>query len=167
MREIDWQSWQPRDVGTLLFIVRGREVLLIRKKRGLGAGKINGPGGRLEPGESPLAAAVREVEEEVCVTPSEIEARGELSFDFTDGYRLHAHVFVAFAFSGTPSETPEADPFWCDLGALPFENMWADDALWLPHVLAGRSVRGRFVFEGDRMLDYALDVVDVSSKALR
>jgi 8-oxo-dGTP diphosphatase len=160
VREIDWQGWQPRDVGTLLFIVRGREVLLIRKKRGLGAGKINGPGGRLESGETPLAAAIREVEEEVCLTPAEIEARGELSFDFTDGYRLHAHVFVAFAFAGTPTETPEADPFWCDLDALPYESMWADDALWLPHVLAGRSVRGRFVFEGDRMLDYELDVVD-------
>ena len=135
-------------------------MLLIRKKRGLGAGKINGPGGRLEPGETPLAAAIREVEEEVCVTPARIEARGELSFDFTDGYRLHAHVFVAFAFAGTPAETPEADPFWCDLDALPYENMWADDALWLPHVLAGRSVRGRFVFEDDRMLDHELDVVD-------
>ena len=68
--------------------------------------------------------------------------------------------FVAFAFAGTPAETPEADPFWCDLDALPYENMWADDALWLPHVLAGRSVRGRFVFEDDRMLDHELDVVD-------
>ena len=28
-----------------------REVLLIRKKRGLGAGKINGPGGKIDPGE--------------------------------------------------------------------------------------------------------------------
>ncbi|HET9931624.1 MAG TPA: 8-oxo-dGTP diphosphatase [Polyangiaceae bacterium] len=165
VREIDWENWRPRDVGTLLFIVRDGEVLLIRKKRGLGAGKINGPGGRLEPGESPLAAAIREVEEEVCVTPSEIEARGELSFDFTDGYRLHAHVFVAFAHAGTPSATPEADPFWCSLEELPYASMWADDALWLPHVLAGRGVRGRFVFEGDEMLDYELDVFEISSPA--
>lgn len=161
MREIDWQSWQPRDVGTLMFIVQDGRVLLIRKKRGLGAGKINAPGGRLEAGESPLSAAIREVQEEVRVTPSQIEARGELSFDFTDGYRLHAHVFVAFAYAGTPSETDEADPFWCDLDALPYSNMWADDVLWLPHVLAGRRVRGRFVFESDQMLDHELDVFDV------
>jgi hypothetical protein len=34
--------------------------------------------------------------------------------------------------------------------------MWADDALWLPLVLAGRSVSGRFVFDGDAMLDHEL-----------
>lgn len=162
MPRIDWQSWQPRDVATLMFIVQNGRVLLIRTKRGLGAGKVNGPGGRLEPGESPLAAAIREVEEEVCVTPSEIQARGELSFDFTDGYRLHAHVFVAFAYQGTPRETAEADPFWCELDALPFSRMWADDVHWLPHVLAGRSVRGRFQFDGERMLDYELEVFDLT-----
>lgn len=156
--DIDWPNWRARDIGTLMFIRRGDEVLLIRKQRGLGAGKINGPGGRLEPGETPLQAAIREVEEEVCVTPSQIEARGELSFDFVDGYRLHVHVFVASAFSGTPSPTPEADPFWCPLSALPYDAMWADDALWLPHVLAGNSVRGRFTFEGDRMLDHELEL---------
>jgi 8-oxo-dGTP diphosphatase len=143
-----------------MFILRGDEVLLIHKQRGLGAGKVNGPGGRLEPFETPLAAAIREVEEEVSVTPANIEARGELSFDFVDGYRLHAHVFVATAFTGTPARTAEADPFWCPTSALPYDRMWADDALWLPHVLAGKSVRGRFVFEDDRMLDHELEVFE-------
>jgi 8-oxo-dGTP diphosphatase len=163
VRDIDWSLWQPRDVATLLFILAGERVLLIRKKRGLGAGKINGPGGRLEPGESPLTAAIREVEEEVCVTPDAIQARGELSFEFTDGYRLHVHVFVATRFSGTLAATDEADPFWCDLDALPFAQMWADDALWLPHVLNGRSVQGRFIFEGDSMLDHELEVSELTS----
>ncbi|MBT4161861.1 MAG: NUDIX hydrolase, partial [Gammaproteobacteria bacterium] len=45
---IDWENWEPEEVATLLFVVRDGRVLLIRKKRGLGAGKINGPGGRLE-----------------------------------------------------------------------------------------------------------------------
>ncbi|MGC4092150.1 MAG: 8-oxo-dGTP diphosphatase [Polyangiaceae bacterium] len=158
VRDIDWQTWRAQDVGTLVFIVREHEVLLIRKKRGLGAGKINGPGGRLEVGETPLQAAIREVEEEVCVTPLNLQERGELSFEFRDGYRLHAHVFVASGFSGNVAATDEADPFWCSLAALPFHEMWADDALWLPHVLAGRSVLGRFVFDGDSMLDHELTV---------
>jgi 8-oxo-dGTP diphosphatase len=156
LSDIDWPNWQPRDVATLLFIQDAERVLLIRKKRGLGAGKINGPGGRLEPGETPEQAAIREVEEEVCVTPLGVSARGTLSFEFTDGYTLHAHVFVATGFRGTPLETDEAIPLWFDVGRLPFHEMWADDALWLPHVLAGRSVFGRFVFEGDAMLDHEL-----------
>ena len=86
MAEIDWDTWSPSDRATLLFVVRNDEILLIRKKRGLGAGKINAPGGRLERGESPLEAAIREVQEEVGVTPTGIRECGELSFQFIDGY---------------------------------------------------------------------------------
>jgi len=37
-----------------LFVIRAGQMLLIHKKRGLGAGKINGPDGRLDLGESLL-----------------------------------------------------------------------------------------------------------------
>ena len=63
--KINWQTWQPEEVATLMFVMTDNQVLLIRKKRGLGAGNINGPGGRIEPGESPMQCAVRETEEEL------------------------------------------------------------------------------------------------------
>jgi len=44
--------------------MRGGEILLIRKKRGWG-GEDNGPGGRLEKGETAVESAVREVQEEL------------------------------------------------------------------------------------------------------
>ena len=75
--EIDWQAWSPSDLATLLFVIRDGEILLIRKQRGLGAGKINGPGGKLEAGESPREAAIREVQEEVGVTPTGVIQLGE------------------------------------------------------------------------------------------
>lgn len=80
VRDITWDSWKPEQRATLLFVVHDDQVLLIHKKRGLGAGNINGPGGRIEPGETPLAAAIRETQEEVGVTPLDAEARGELFF---------------------------------------------------------------------------------------
>ncbi len=49
---VDWTTWEPKERATLLFVIKEGQILLIRKKRGLGAGKINGPGGRLEPGET-------------------------------------------------------------------------------------------------------------------
>ena len=66
----DWQNWKPSVLATLMFIVdeQTQKVLLIRKKRGLGAGKINGPGGKIDPGESSLDCAVRETQEELGVT---------------------------------------------------------------------------------------------------
>lgn len=157
LADIDWTRWRGVPT-TLVFVVRGGEVLLMRKKRGLGAGKINGPGGRLEPGESSLACAVREVQEELCVTPVGLEPAGENAFQFVDGYSIRVFVFRASGFEGAPAETDEGAPLWTPVDAIPWDEMWEDDRLWLPHVLAGRSVRGRYVFDGDAMLDADLAV---------
>ena len=83
----------PELLVTLCFIVRDGRVLLIRKKRGIGAGKINGPGGKVDPGETPLAAAVRETQEEIGVTPIDPQLRGDLRFHFRDGLRLRCLVY--------------------------------------------------------------------------
>jgi 8-oxo-dGTP diphosphatase len=151
--EIDWLRWTPTERATLIFVIRGGRILLIRKKRGLGAGKINGPGGRIEQGESPEQCAIRELQEELRVVPLGVEHRGELSFQFTDGFSIHAHVFTATDSRGEPQETDEALPLWFSTTDIPYAEMWQDDALWLPLALAGKRFSGRFVFEGDRMLD--------------
>jgi 8-oxo-dGTP diphosphatase len=155
--EIDWSRWRPSDEATLVFVLRGGELLLMRKKRGLGAGKINGPGGRIERGESPLECAIREVREELCVTPLGLEAAGENAFVFVDGYSIRVFVFRAQDLLGEPAETEEGAPLWVRADAIPYHEMWEDDRLWLPLVLAGRSFRGRFVFDGDAMLDHELE----------
>lgn len=153
---IDWQRWTPTDRATLLFVVQGGHVLLIRKKRGLGAGKINGPGGRIDAGETPMQAAIREVQEEVAVRPTGVTERGELRFQFVDGYAIHVYVFAARGCEGEARETDEAVPMWTPLHRIPYEQMWADDALWLPWLLDARSFCGSFVFDGDAMLDHDL-----------
>jgi 8-oxo-dGTP diphosphatase len=159
--DVDWERWQPADVATLMFVITGGQVLLIHKRRGLGAGKINAPGGRREPGETLAEAAVRETREEVGVTPLAPRLRGELRFAFVDGYHLECHVFTADACEGTATTTDEAIPLWTPLGHIPYERMWADDRLWLPLLLSGRTpLSGRFVFSGDAMLDHAITAAD-------
>jgi 8-oxo-dGTP diphosphatase len=155
--EIDWERWRPADRATLLFVVRDGGILLIRKKRGLGAGKVNGPGGRLHDGETPREGAIREVREELGVIPTGVRERGELSFQFVDGYSIHVHVFRGDGYRGEPRETAEARPLWTPLEAIPYHEMWADDRIWLPEMLAGRTFHGRFVFDGDTMLDHRLE----------
>ncbi len=164
LRDIDWAAWKPSDVAVLLFVIRDGEALLIHKKRGLGAGKISAPGGRIEPGETPEEAAVRETREEVCVVPSTPRRCGHLSFQFTDGYALSCYVLASDACTGDAGETDEAIPRWTSLDAIPYDAMWADDRLWIPLLLAGRPFRGRFVFDGERMLDHEL-LVDVEAQA--
>ena len=158
IRDIDWQTWKPVDLATLLFVVRNGEILLIRKKRGLGAGKINGPGGRLEAGERPVDGAIREVREELLVEPLAPSSAGELRFQFVDGYSIHVFVFRAMECRGEASETDEAIPLWTPLVHIPYDEMWADDRIWLPLMLEGRPFSGRFIFDGDRMLDHELDL---------
>ena len=154
--EIDWAAWEPIEHATLLFVIRDGHVLLIRKKRGLGAGKINGPGGRLDPGETPADCAVREVREELCVTPIGVKPAGELMFQFADGHSIHGYVFTATDIDGQPQSTHEADPIWTPLDRIPYEEMWADDRIWIPLMLGGLPFTGRFLFDGDSMLGYAL-----------
>ncbi|MCP3983608.1 MAG: 8-oxo-dGTP diphosphatase [bacterium] len=156
--EIDWSSWVAADIATLVFVATEGRVLLIRKKRGLGAGKINGPGGRLEPGETPQQCAVREVQEELLITPLELLKVGEGRFQFLDGYAIHVHVFRADAYVGEPTETDEAIPLWFDQAEIPYDEMWEDDEIWLPLLLAGTPFAGRFIFDGDRMVDHCLEV---------
>jgi len=156
--EIDWASWKPVDLATLVFTVCDDRMLLILKKRGLGAGKINAPGGRTEPGETSDACAIREVQEELVITPKQVEHIGENRFQFVDGYSIHVQVYRAGGYTGEPTETDEAVPHWFALDAIPYERMWEDDRLWVPHVLERRAFSGRFIFDDDRMLDHAIDL---------
>lgn len=157
LNDVDWQRWQPTQRATLCFVVRDDEVLLIKKKRGLGKGKINGPGGRIDPGETPLQCAIREVEEELCVTPVDISFCGRLNFQFVDGLALRCHVFRADDCRGTVRETDEAVPMWTAVEQIPFEKMWQDDRLWIPLMLDRTRFEGRFLFDDDTMLGHEID----------
>ena len=133
-------------------MIHDGKILLIHKKRGLGAGKVTGPGGKLEPGEDVVACALREIHEELGVTAFDPEEAGELLFQFTDGYKLHVTVFRTGKFQGEAVETDEAIPLWTPLDAVPYDRMWDDDYLWVPLLPAGKRFVGRFVFEGETMV---------------
>ena len=98
------------------------------------------------------------MQEELRVTPTGVQPRGELAFQFVDGYALFVYVFSAEGCEGEPQETDEAVPIWTPLDALPFDQMWADDRLWFPHLLSDQPFRGHFLFDGDTLLGYTLSL---------
>lgn len=135
---------------TLLFLVRDGEVLLGLKKRGLGAGRLNGVGGKIDPGETPQEAAARECREEIGVTALDLAEVADLEFLMDvdrQPWLIRARVFTSTRWEGEPGETPEFAPRWFAVDGVPYERMWADDRHWLPWVLAGETVRGRFEFD--------------------
>jgi len=151
-RNIDWSVWKAEIPATLMFAVADGKVLLIRKKRGIGAGKINGPGGKIDPGETPLESAVRESQEELHITPLNPVKMGELWFAMTHIPDIHCHVFMATEWEGEATETDEAVPLWTPIPEIPYDEMWEDDRHWLPHMLDGDKFLARFIFEHEKIV---------------
>ncbi len=157
-------------IETLLYVVKNGRVLLIRKKRGLGAGFFNGVGGKAKPGETPEQAAVREMAEEVGAEPLEMEWRGLLEFwNFEDGVveSIHyVHVFVAQGHTGELRESDEAAPVWVRVEEVPYHEMWEDDKYWLPAVLRGEKIYGRFFFERWRLKKWEVYLLEDAGQSL-
>ena len=135
---------------TLLFILEDDSVLLAMKKRGFGAGRWNGVGGKLDEGETIEEALVRECQEEISVTPTQYKKMAEILFDeHHNGERsqMQVHVYVCEAYEGEPKESEEMAPEWYKLNELPFDEMWPDDPYWLPQVLDGKKLKATFVLD--------------------
>jgi 8-oxo-dGTP diphosphatase len=156
LADVDWDNWQAKDPATLVFVIQYGKILLINKKTGLGKGKVNGPGGKVEKGEQPEACAIRECQEELSITVSDLQYCGQHRFQFVDGYSIHVWVYKTDKFEGIPTESIEAKPLWVSLDEIPYEQMWEDDRIWLPMLLRNERFQGRWIFDGDLMLDYEL-----------
>lgn len=141
----------------VVYLVRsgpdGDEVLLGEKRRGLGAGRIVGPGGKREAGETAVQTAIRETAEEIGVTidASGLEARGTIDyrFPFRPSWSQVSDVFVARRWVGEPTGSDELVPRWIPVDAVPYAAMWDDARYWLPAVLRGGHVDARFTFAED------------------
>lgn len=156
LADIDWSSWEAKVPATLVFVIQDGKILLIDKKTGLGKGKVNGPGGKVEPGESPEACAARECHEELGITVTNLQYCGQHRFQFVDGLSIHVWVYKTTEYEGIPTESIEARPLWVSVDEIPYEKMWEDDRIWLPMLLRDELFQGRWIFDDDKMLEYEL-----------
>lgn len=153
---------------TLLFLIKREEgkvrhICLAMKKRGFGAGRYNGVGGKLEPGETIEEALIREAEEEVGVQVAALDKCAELIFTFphNPAFDQLVHVYLSEEWRGDPLESEEMNPSWFLVEDIPYAMMWPDDSFWLPEVIAGNFVNGRFVFgEGDIIQEQDVRIVE-------
>jgi 8-oxo-dGTP diphosphatase len=149
-------GWQPDLIGTLVFVVQGPQVLLIEKKTGHGKGLINGPGGKLDPGEQPAQGAERELHEELSVRCDRLRLMARLRFVDLAGSQWLGFAFLGQGLQGVPEESVEARPLWYPVSQLPLHRMWPDDAIWLPTILAGQPLSGDFLLQGQSLLAHAV-----------
>jgi len=111
----------------LCFLTRGERVLMLHRRYPPNQGLWNGVGGRIEPGETPLAACVREVEEETGCRLSAANFRGLLTwtgFEIKDG---GLYLFTAVL------PTPETDALVHPYQPIPFDFVCPEGELaWQP-----------------------------------
>jgi len=155
---------------TLIFLMdengERRRILLGMKKRGFGVNKWNGFGGKIHEGESIEEAACREIFEEagVIVSKEELAKMGEIYFYFPheEKWDQVVHVFFARKWNGQPRESEEMKPQWYEVESIPYGSMWVDDEYWLPKVLEGKRIKGKFVFSEDNesMLEHEVTEIN-------
>ena len=143
---------------------RGDEILMGLKKRGFGAGKLNGVGGKQEPNETIEECAIRETQEEIGVKITKFECLGKIIFDNLFYKNVPEcnmmHCFVATEWEGEPTESDEEAPQWIKIKDLDYSKLWGDDEYWLPPVLAGKEIEAYFHYNSDNTFDeYWVDEV--------
>ena len=142
---------------TICLLRREDEVLLAIKKRGFGVGKWNGVGGKVKEEETVEQAVIRETQEEIGVTPVGMEQVAVLNFRFPDvskekDWDQQVIVFTTDKWKGEPVESEEMLPKWFEVSDIPYDQMWPGDIYWMPKVLSGQKIEGRFTFSGEEEL---------------
>lgn len=143
-----------KKVMNLVMLYNDKQILLAMKKRGFGAGRWNGYGGKVGEGESVEASALRELKEEANITGLSLTPVGLLRFIFPepDPKELEVHVFKNDNFHGQAEETEEMKPQWFNHADIPFADMWPDDAHWIPLLLAGQQFEGTIWFKDENAI---------------
>jgi mutator protein MutT len=138
-------------VCSLVFLLEDDRVLLAMKKRGFGKDRWNGVGGKLDTGETIEQTAVRECQEEIGVTPHDLEKMAIITFTFPDDQPdMIAHIYTSRRWTSKPIETEEMAPRWFNTDRIPYNDMWGDDIFWLPAVLLGKKLQASFDFNDNQ-----------------
>jgi 8-oxo-dGTP pyrophosphatase MutT (NUDIX family) len=168
--ELPSPDTRPAAVLCALFDADGEaHVVLTRRSARLRShtGEVSFPGGRLEGGEAPLAAALRETTEEIGLDPASVEILGQLSPLSTFANRSLITPFVG-ALPGRPTLQPNPSEveraFAVSLAELVAEGVYRSELWEIP----AWGWREMYMFElyGDtvwgataRMLRELLDLV--------
>ncbi|OGG07437.1 hypothetical protein A2872_02440 [Candidatus Gottesmanbacteria bacterium RIFCSPHIGHO2_01_FULL_42_12] len=134
----------------IIYLLRNNQVCLGRKMRGHGVGKWNGYGGKLENGESPKGATVRELFEEsgVRVEEKDLTKVAQINYKEDKGEWM-VYVYTATNFLGVPQPSEEMEPQWFDLDKIPYSQMWENDKLWLEKIFQGEKFNATFWHDND------------------
>jgi 8-oxo-dGTP diphosphatase len=142
---------------SLVIICNGAFVLLGKKHDDaeVGAGTINAPGGKQEPGETALECAVREVPDEtgIRIEPTSTLHIATLTAVGPTKTRI-VEVFWTNSFKGELQATAEMVPGWYEASKLPFDQMLGADPYWFERAVRGERFCARITYGTDTARDF-------------
>jgi 8-oxo-dGTP diphosphatase len=144
-------------LATLCYLKHDGHTLMIhriKRANDIHAGKWNGLGGKLEPGESPEESIIREVREESGLEMVNPHLRGLLMFPAFKGLDWYVFVFTATEFSGELHENEEGFLQWIPDAELETLPLWPSDHIFFQWMREDRFFSAKFVYEGEEMLGH-------------
>jgi 8-oxo-dGTP pyrophosphatase MutT (NUDIX family) len=137
-------------VCTVVYLVKPAErlVWLGFKLKKVGAGRWNGPGGKLEEGETIRMCAVNETRQEsgVVILPEDLKKAGIVDFfngEFDDVPSYRVHFFTADRFVGEPRVMePDKIESWTPFPFDSLPELQAGDRLFVSAMLDGKKFEG-------------------------
>lgn len=136
-------------LATLVYVKDNGKTLMIhrvKKERDIHEGKWNGLGGKLEPGESPEACAIREVREESGLEIKNLRYGGLLVFAGFKGENWYVWVYTTNEFDGELIDSNEGRLAWITDGEVRDLPLWPSDLLFLDWLDAGKIFSARFEY---------------------
>lgn len=143
---------------TLCYIRHAGKNLMIhrvKKQNDMHAGKWNGLGGKLEPGETPEECAIREIREESGLVASSPLLKGILTFPAFDGIEdWYAFVFVVREFEGQLIDSREGILRWVDNSEVLDLELWEGDRIFIPWLDRPGFFSGKFIYQDGCLVDH-------------
>ena len=155
-------------LATLVYVRhQGKTLMLhrIKKANDMHAGKWNGLGGKLLPGETPEQCAIREVQEESGLTLIDPVLRGIITFPgFNDDQDWYCFLFVGHHFTGELIDSPEGVLAWIDDAVLLDLPLWPGDRIFIPWLDHDAFFSGHFTYVNGELQEH--DVVYYSPQGV-
>lgn len=141
-------------LATLCYLKHEGKTLMLHRVKKAGdihAGKWNGLGGKLEPGESPEQCVIREVREEAGLNIENPRYHGLLVFADFKGEDWYVWVFTAEQFTGELTESAEGRLAWVPDEEILSLPLWPSDRVFLPWLAQAHIFSARFQYDGEEM----------------
>ena len=146
---------------TLCYVRSDGYTLMIHRTKKMGdmhAGKWNGLGGKLEPGETPEECARREIAEESGLIVKDLHWKGLLTFpQFSNQEDWYAFVFVAGVDREELIDSAEGELRWIPDLEIQDLNLWEGDRIFLPWLDQPGFFSAKFTYQDKKLLTYQVN----------